>query len=171
MFSTSHMSTPTRGAGKRAAKRDAPAGTPESGSLRAYPNIAAAAKMLGVSASTISRRADLARQTRGERDVVLAPREVLRLARIYRQRSVNEVAQDLLDHAENVDAGERPAVEAQVEEHFGEWTSEVEREQLLWLARRLLDPETASSVEAQLGGVAGEQVSYIQGYQPLAEED
>src|SRR5438874_12582321 len=68
-------------------------------SLQAYPNLTAAAEILGVSASTLSRRGDLATEHRGERDIVIAPADVLRLAVIYRKRSLNDVAQALLDHA------------------------------------------------------------------------
>ncbi len=66
-------------------------------SLRAYPTLSAAARMIGVSPSTLSRRDDCEPLQRGSRDHVLPPAEVMRLAAIYRKRSLNEVAADLID--------------------------------------------------------------------------
>ncbi|MCW2982945.1 MAG: hypothetical protein JWR63_515 [Conexibacter sp.] len=65
-------------------------------SLRAYPTMSAAARMIGVSPSTLSRRDDCEPLQRGSRDHVLPPAEVMRLAAIYRKRSLNEVAADLV---------------------------------------------------------------------------
>src|SRR4051794_6575122 len=67
--------------------------------LTGYPTLSAAATMLGVSASTLSRREDLKAEPRGERDKVLRAAEVMRLAVVYRRRSLNEVAADLLAYA------------------------------------------------------------------------
>lgn len=96
---------------------------------------------------------------------MISPREVMRLAGVYRQRSVNDVAQELIDYAESVEPAERGGVEAAVEEHFRESKQDVEREQLLWLARRHLTGEALASVEGQLGG-GGERMSFLGGYVP-----
>lgn len=86
-------------------------------SLRPYPTMSQAARLLGVAASTLSRRADLAVEARGDRDLVLLPAEVLRLARVYRKRSINEVAADLIDLA--TVSGDGGRVEREVDDWSG----------------------------------------------------
>jgi hypothetical protein len=140
-------------------------------SLNVYPNITEAAKMLGVSASTLSRRDDLAGEARGERDVVLAPGEVLRLGAIYRKRSQNDVAQALLDLAERANPQERRIVEAELEAYFAGNTLADERQELLRRARRLLDQEGVAELEAILARAADPLPDMIEGYVPIAEED
>jgi hypothetical protein len=68
-------------------------------SLLAYPTLTEAARLLGVSASTLSRRDDLVCERMGERDKRLAAEEVMRLAAVYRKRSLGEVAADLIGRA------------------------------------------------------------------------
>jgi len=138
-------------------------------SLQAYPNIKAAADILGVSASTLSRRQDLVSEHRGERDVALRPAEVLRLAAIYRKRSLNDVAQDLLEHAHAVGAEEHVRVEEEIEAFFDANTIAAQREQLSRLARRMLPPELCEQIEASLGQEARELPDMIQGYPPRPE--
>lgn len=75
-----------------------------------------AAGMLGINASTLSRRPDVAAETRGYRDLALRPAEVLRLGRIYRRRSINEVAADLVYLAGL--AGAESQVEDECDEFF-----------------------------------------------------
>src|SRR2546423_14929571 len=87
-------------------------------SLQVYPNLSKAAEMLGVSASTLSRRDDLAAEPRGERDRVVPATEVLRLAAIYRRRSLNDTAQSLLEFAEKASKEEATRVEQEVEAFF-----------------------------------------------------
>ena len=84
-------------------------------SLQAYPNITAAARILGVDASTLSRRKDLEVQQRGERDRVLSASEVMRLAVVYRKRSINEVAQELVEHARRNAPDDVERVEEEIE--------------------------------------------------------
>jgi hypothetical protein len=127
--------------------------------------------MLGISPSTISRREDLAGESRGERDVVLAPAEVLRLAAIYRKRSLNDVAQSLLDLAERAEAHERRTVEAEIDGFFAERSVASEREELLRLAWRLLDPEVAAEIEARMARQAPELPDQIEGWRPAPEEN
>jgi len=139
-------------------------------SLQAHPNIRAAAEILGVSASTLSRRDDLASERRGERDVVLAPAEVLRLAAIYRNRSLNDVAQDLLEHAGSAGADEQRRVEAELEDFFDANVASTDQyEQLLTLARHLLPADLCEQIEAVLEERGGELPDAIQGYQPLPD--
>lgn len=138
-------------------------------SLQAYPNIRAAAEMLDVSASTLSRRQDVASERRGERDVVLAPAEVLRLAAIYRKRSLNDVAQDLLEHARAAGPDEQRRVEEEIEAFFEANAIAAQREELLRLARRMLPPELCEQIDASLGREARDLPEMIQGYPPLPE--
>src|ERR1022692_335145 len=79
-------------------------------SLFAYPTLTEAALLLGVSASTLSRRDDLVCERMGDRDKRVPAGEVMRLAAVYRKRSLGEVAADLIgrvqerspEHAEHV---------------------------------------------------------------------
>ena len=139
-------------------------------SLEAYPNITAAAEMLGVSPSTISRRGDLRTEARGERDRVLAPAEVLRLGRIFRKRSINDVAQALLDHAEQFGQETRALVEREIEADFDEHTVAARIEDLRTLARQILPAELAEQVEASLNEPVGDMPTLVEGYVPLAED-
>ena len=139
-------------------------------SLEAYPNISAAAKMLGVSASTISRRRDLRAETRGERDRVLAPGEVLRLGRIFRKRSINDVAQSLLEYAEQFGQEVKAQVEREIEAHFDEYTIVARVDELRMLARQLLPRELADEVEASLDAPTGGMPTLVEGYVPLTED-
>jgi hypothetical protein len=127
--------------------------------------------MLDVAASTLSRRADLAREARGERDVVLSPSEVLRLGAIYRRRSLNDLAQDLIDHAEAVGVDEKLRVEAEIEAFFEHDTLAAEREELLRLARRRLPSELIEQIEASFARGAPELPDMIQGYRPMPDSD
>jgi hypothetical protein len=140
-------------------------------SLQAHPNTTEAAKMLGVSPSTISRRDDLTGERRGERDFVLAPAEVLRLGAIYRKRSLNDVAQALLDHVQANEPGAREKVEAEIDGYFVGHSVKQEREELLRLAWRVLDPALAADIEERLGRAAPELPDQIEGWRPAAEED
>jgi hypothetical protein len=67
-------------------------------SLLAYPTLTEAARLLGVSASTLSRRDDLVVERMGERDKRVPAGEVMRLAVVYRKRPLGEVAADLIVH-------------------------------------------------------------------------
>jgi hypothetical protein len=138
----------------------------QAGSLQAYPNISAAAGMLGVSAATLSRRKDLRKLPRGERDLVIAPADVLRMAAIYRKRSLNEVAQQLLDHAER-SAPNANMIEAEIEQFFEDRapTGE-EKERFRSLARELLPADLASAVEAALAQEGDVLPEAVKGWQP-----
>ncbi len=141
-------------------------------SLRAHPNVSTAARMLGVSPSTLSRREDLATESRGDRDLVIEPAEVLRLASIYRKRSLNDVAQDLVDLARKASPGETGRVEDQIESFFeGQIPSREEREQFLATARQLLPAGLLAEVERCLADPGEELPASLTGYPPRPEED
>ena len=110
------------------------------GSLRSYPNLTAAAHILGISPSTLSRRDDLISENRGDRDRVVPASEVLRLARIYRMRSLNDVAQALIEHARQEAPDELPGLVEEIERFFEQETEDLglDREQFLALAQQWL---------------------------------
>lgn len=136
-------------------------------SLQAYPNLTAAAEILGVSASTLSRRGDVATEHRGERDIVIAPADVLRLAVIYRKRSLNDVAQALLDHARGAAPEDVGRVEDELETFFEERAvAETETEQFVLLARRLLPSSLVHQIETVLHERDDELPDVVQGWPP-----
>jgi hypothetical protein len=92
----------------------------------AWPNLTEAAELVGVSASTLSRQPDLQRIPAGRRDQRVRPREVLRAADLHKKRSLNEVAQELIDYAERSDPRYVESVEEEVEGFFAERTSAAE---------------------------------------------
>ena len=86
--------------------------------LIAYPTLTQTAKLLGVSTSTLSRRNDVAVELMGARDKRVPAAEVLRLAAIYRKRSINEIAYDLIEYAREHAPAYASAVEEEVERFF-----------------------------------------------------
>ena len=92
-------------------------------SLLAYPTLTETARLLGVSASTLSRREDLAHERMGERDMRIPACEVMRLAAIYRKRSLGEVAADLISRALDNTPTHVEHVQEEVERFFEEGTS------------------------------------------------
>jgi hypothetical protein len=65
---------------------------------QAWPGMREVARMLGVSASTLSRRKDLEWVGAGQW-MRLRPQKVMQLAQEYKKRVLNEVAADLIDYA------------------------------------------------------------------------
>lgn len=139
-------------------------------SLQAYPNLTAAAKLLDVSASTLSRRKDLASEPRGERDIVVPVTEVLRLASIYRQRSLNDVAQDLIDHAAKTSRDAAARVEMEIEAFFeNRAISDKRREDFLVLARQFLPEPLYNEVEATVSDQGATLPEVLIGYPPVQD--
>jgi len=87
-------------------------------SLLAYPTLTEAARLLGVSASTLSRRNDLVVERMGERDKRIPAGEVMRLAVVYRKRSLGEVAADLIGHARESSPQHAEHVQEEIERFF-----------------------------------------------------
>jgi hypothetical protein len=142
----------------------------ETRALNVFPNIRAAAGMLGVAASTLSRRADVHPQARGDRDRLLPATEVLRLASIFRRRSINDVAQDLLDYAGKHAPQDAGSVAEEIEQYFEDAAlSESAREQLLTLAHRMLSPALCEQIEVELETSNSALPDVMQGYPPLPE--
>lgn len=91
-------------------------------SLLAYPTLTEAARLLGVSASTLSRREDLVHERMGERDKRISACEVMRLAAVYRKRSLGEVAADLISCARGNAPASVEHVQEEIERFFEEGT-------------------------------------------------
>jgi hypothetical protein len=87
-------------------------------SLLAYPTLSEAAGLLGVSASTLSRRDDLVCERMGERDKRIPVGEVMRLAVVYRKRSLGEVTAGLIAHARESSPRNAEHVQEEVERFF-----------------------------------------------------
>lgn len=144
--------------------------TDRGASLRGYPNLSEAARILGISTATLSRRKDLKREQRGERDQVLGAGEVLRLATIYRKRSLNDVAQDLLDLAGHSGDEDRRVVEERIEQFFEDRAlGSDDLEVFIATARRVLPQELYSEVERTLRERGERPPALISGYPPLPE--
>jgi hypothetical protein len=126
--------------------------------------------MIGVAASTLSRRGDLQAEARGDRDRVLCPAEVLRLGAIYRKRSLNEVAQELIEHARRVSAEGGTKVEAEVEAFFEDRVgSDEAQEDVLAAAQRLLEPAAFERVKAALSETGEPLPESFSGNHPLPD--
>lgn len=116
--------------------------------LIAYPTLTEAARLLAVSASTLSRRDDLRAERMGERDRRLPAGEVMRLAALYRKRSLNEVAADVVDYAAQHAPTQATAVEGQIEAFFAEHQAQaLAKGAFLDEARRALPDELYGEVE------------------------
>lgn len=136
-------------------------------SLQAHPNITTAAAMLGVSAATVSRRDDLASERRGERELALAPAEVMRLAAIYRKRSLNEVAQALVVYATENAPEQVEQVEDEIENFIAARREPtVDRQEFLASAKELLPPEVYELVHKTVTAGKGRRPRVITGYTP-----
>lgn len=135
-------------------------------SLRAYPTLSAAARMIGVAPSTLTRRNDLEPLQRGDRDQVLPPVEVLRLAAIYRKQSLNQVAADLVAAAVGHGAEEAQRVEAAVEDFFSERSADRSVDGFLSDAKRFLPAELYEEVEKAVMRGEGRRPVAITGHVP-----
>jgi hypothetical protein len=137
-------------------------------SLRAHPNIKTAARIIGVSPSTISRRADLTTEGRGERDKVLSPTTVMELAVRYRKRSLNEVAIELITYAREQAPEESERIEEEIDTFVAELGSPPHRdnEAFLAMAKEYLPRELFAEVESTLKAGSGKRPRPIRGYVP-----
>ncbi len=88
---------------------------PAASDVRVWPSLSQAARYLGVDKATLSRRRDLERERVGPQQVRLSPATVMRLAREYRKRVVDEVAFDLVEHARQRVPDQTAAVEEEID--------------------------------------------------------
>lgn len=118
------------------------------GRLRGYPTLRQAAKMIGVTASSLSRRSLPFEQVGREKR--LSPRQVLELAAYYRKRDKYEVGAALVEYALE-HAGEHVGeVEAEVDEYLRESSDRdapLQAEHFLAEAQRALPSELYERVE------------------------
>jgi hypothetical protein len=154
------------GRNRHSMKRPEPALGGPIDSLEGYPNLSAAAVMLGVSVSTLSRRDDLTAERRGERDVVLPAGEVLRLAAVYRKRSLNDVAQALLAYVQTTSQTDVSKIEGEIESFFEARAARGRHEDFIDTARRLLPAPLVSEIERSLSEGTDELPDLVQGYVP-----
>ncbi len=116
-------------------------------SLIAYPTLTEAAGLLGVSASTLSRRSDLTFERMGERDKRVPAGEVMRLAGIYRKRSLGEIAAELIAYARGHCIVHAEDVQEQIEQYFEQASApELSGTSFLVEAKRALPAELYEEV-------------------------
>lgn len=136
-------------------------------SLEAHPNITTAAAMLGVSPATVSRRDDLVRERRGERELALPPAEVMRLAAIYRRRSLNEVAEALVVYARENAPEQVEPVEEEIENFIAARRAPpADRQEFLASAKELLPRDVYELVEKTVTDGKGRRPRVITGFTP-----
>lgn len=105
----------------------------------AYPSQSVTARILGISEAQLSRR-KFEYVPAGGRGKHYRPRVVLEAAEIYRRRSLNEVAGDLIAYAvERAPEAYRQEVRQEVEDFFAtRGSSSIDRERFLAEAQRTL---------------------------------
>jgi hypothetical protein len=120
--------------------------------VRAWPSLTRAAAFLGVDKSTLSRRDDLAGQPVGQQEIRVAPGVVVRLAREYRRRILEEVVFDLVEYARKHEPNQVAAVDQEIEESLARNPLAVHdpAEALITLARDHLPADLYRQVEAAL---------------------
>jgi len=131
-------------------------------SLLAYPTLTEAARLLGVSASTLSRRDDLVCERMGERDKRIPAGEVMRLAVVYRKRSLGEVAADLIGRAWERSPRDAEHVQEEIERFFEQSESPALPEGVfLTEAKRALPAELYEQVRRVYGASAGSSPALV----------
>lgn len=93
-------------------------GAVDPGVLAAYPTLRAAARMLGVDPSALSKKKDLPTLARGD-ERRFPPALVLDLARHYNRRALAAVASDLLDYAYDNAEDYARSVDSEIEAAMG----------------------------------------------------
>lgn len=120
--------------------------------IEAYPSLRAAAKMIGVTAATLSRREDLAR-VRAGREQRIPAAEVVRLTGFYRRRPPSRVAAELVERAIGVDPGLEEIIGQEVDaalERVPVAQTGVSLAAFLATAHRLLPAALVEQVEASV---------------------
>src|ERR1017187_2815101 len=121
--------------------------------VRAWPSLSRAARALGVDKSTLSRRDDLHGERVGQQEIRLSPATVMRLAREYRRRVVDEVAFDLVEYARGHAEEQVEAAEAGTDAYVaGPPSPPPDGAELLGLARRPLPVDLYRQVEGATMG-------------------
>lgn len=126
------------------AKQDRETAAPEL--VAAWPPLRRAAAMVGVAASSLSRRSDLVCERRGREERV-RPAEVLRLARYYNRRSISIVASELLVFAYEQAPDYAPVVDLEIELTLGPAASNLDPEQFRSAVRADLPKALSAKIE------------------------
>jgi hypothetical protein len=122
--------------------------------IEAYPSLRLAAKMIGVTGATLSRRKDVERVGAG-REKRIPAAEVVRLAGFYRRRPPSRVAAELVERAIGVDPGLEEIIGQEVDaalERVPVAQAGVSLDAFLETARRLLPAALAEQVAASVRG-------------------
>lgn len=111
--------------------------------IRAWPTLSTAARMLGVAPSTLSQRDDLAALQADVLEKRISPGTVIRLARLYRRRVVDEVGFDLVAYAAEHAPDLIPAVRDEIDRALATAAppSDVSAQAFLDAAEAYLPPE------------------------------
>jgi len=120
--------------------------------VEAYPSLRVAAKLIGVSPSTLSRRGDVVRVSAANQERIPAG-EVVRLAAIYRRARVSRVAATLVERAASAGAEAQELVGAEVDramEQVPVLSASPDVAAFITEARRRLPKGLAAQVEATL---------------------
>jgi hypothetical protein len=120
--------------------------------VEAYPSLRAAAKLIGVSPSTLSRRGDVVRVSAANQERIPAG-EVVRLAAVYRRARVSRVAAALVERAASAGAEAQELVGAEVDralEQVPVFSASPDVGAFIMEARRRLPKGLAAQVEATL---------------------
>jgi hypothetical protein len=133
--------------------------------VEGYPSLRRAAELVGVSASTLSRRRDVARVDAG-RETRVPAAEVIRLAAFYQKRRLSRVAAELVEYAAASDAAETITheVDAALARHSRVPVVAAPQE-FLAEARRLLPASLVVQIEATLSTPHGGERSTV-GWSP-----
>jgi len=137
--------------------------------VEGYPSLRTAAKLIGISAATLSRRKDVERVSAGREERIPAA-EVVRLARIYRRCPPSRVAAELVTRAISIDPGLEEIIGEEVDaalEQIAVPETGVPAGPFLEAAHRLLPPALAAQVEAAVG--AGQHGNSAVGWSPGTE--
>ncbi len=122
--------------------------------IEAYPSLRSAAKLIGVTAATLSRRNDVER-VRAGREQRIPAAEVVRLAGFYRRRPPGRVAAELVERAIRIDPGLEETIGQEVDaalEQVPVAQIGVRLDAFLETAHRLLPAALAKQVEASVHG-------------------
>ena len=122
--------------------------------IEAYPSLRGAAKLIGVSAATLSRRTDVER-VRAGREQRIPAAEVVRLAGFYRRQAPSRVAAQLVQLAVSVDPSLEGIIGAEVDAALElvpvvQTGVAVDIQAFLQTAGRLLPAPLAEQVEASV---------------------
>lgn len=136
-------------------RANSPAYIDDPGILAAYPTLRAAARIIGVEPSTLSRRRDLPTQPRAD-ERRFPPALVLSLARHYRRRSLEFVASELLDYAYEHAESYAASVDQEIEAAMGPSpATSVDGQAFLAEAQRALPRDLFEAVVAAYGDAGG----------------